>query len=727
MASITQKTDPVTLLYDLKREADSERNRHHTQWRENKNLYAGNQWGDSDLDSARNRVADIPGQNKQTINLIRNAVNGMVSAMTETRPQTNITPMETDVPGMYYLKVDPGRKLTLKLKQLEEAVKAEDQAIELAKLLKEAGEDVEIPEKTIQVPQDVDDVANGFKERHFTGQTPLLPEQFDVLRENIDPITQTPFLVEDDAFLINDIAVADTIQRVLDGVWNRFNWDDKRQDNQLEALVLGHRDVIVQFDDSIDEVVIDVLLERDSWIDPNPKVKDIPQAHNYVIGEVLDPDEAIRMNPEHEEAILKNLEDPSSATGGNGEQLSDRYTDIDWERDMAIIYTCWIRDQNMDSIRKHDKFGRIVSSKIKDPETGKAVKVFGLREIRVIGSTLLYDGPSRYDDIPAVRFKFITIIDSSYSIGFPELLRDLQKTFNTTISNLADHTKYLPKPLIWGDSQVITECFEDEGGVFNNPLNVIKVPQHLFDKETARDPVNVLNTPSLNPSYIAFLQLIRDIFNDMSNQGDVIRGIASSKAESGKAIDALQGAANRILTLASRWFDRAITRLNRLTYEYMVKFASIEKWLLYTDKYPKHVLQHVINRARVAEFNVRVESAGTRSQKRAERQQKAVLMRERGLMSLQTALEEMEVDNPKEESKRIISEQVAAAQAQSQATAQENQAEVQGKIAIEQVKGDEKLKQIKLEKEMEGVVKLEIERIKLQNSKEEKSKSDKAA
>lgn len=713
MADITADTEPVALLYDLKREADSERNRHHAQWRENKRLYAGFQWGGELLDPVINREPDIPGLNKQTVNLIRNAVNGMASVMTETPPKTSISPMETDVPGMYYLTPRGGPKLAKVLGKLEQAI----------------GEGVvDDNEQPIQSPEEVSLIVSGLDESHFAGQTPLLPQQFDVFRDHINPLTGGPFLVEEDAFLINDIAVADTLERVLDGIWNRFNWDDKVQDNELEAMVIGHRDAIIQFDDSLDDPTVDVLLERDSWIDPNPKVKDIPDAHHYIIGEVLDPSVAIRMFPEHEEAILKNLDDPSSATSGNGEQLSDRYTDIDWERDMAIIYTCWIRDQKMTDIVRHDSFGQPVKTRIKGPDGKNLSSVTGLREIRVIGSTLLYDGPSRYDDIPAVRFKFITIIDSSYSIGFPEILRDLQKMFNTTISNLSDHTKYLPKPLIWGDASVITECFEDEGAVFNNPLNVIKVPAHLFDRETARDPINVLNTPSLNPSYIAFLQLLRDIFNDLSNQGDVVRGIASSKAESGKAIDSLQSAANRILTFASRWFDRGLTRWNTLTIDHIVKFMSIEKWMLYTDKYPKHILQHVINRARDAEFNVRVETAGTRQSKRAVKQQRAILLRERGALSLQTLLEEMEIDNPKEEAKRIIAEQTAIAQAQQQATAAESQADLETKVTVEKVKGEEKLKQIRLEQEMEAIKELEIEKLRLQNSKQrEDKKPDKAA
>ena len=102
-------------------------------------------------------------------------------------------------------------------------------------------------------------------------------------------------------------------------------------------------------------------------------------------------------------------------------------------------------------------------------------------------------------------------------------------------------------------------------------------------------------------------------------------------------------------------------------------------------------------------------------------------MRERNAYSLETLLEDMEVDNPKEEAKRIIGEQAAIAQAQQQAKASEQQADLQGKVAVEKVKGEEKLKQIKLEQEMEAIKELEIEKLRLQNSNEQSKKTDSAA
>lgn len=703
--------DPVALTFDLKHESNSDRDRHHAQWTINKNLYLGNHWNTS----------PNPGQNHLTVNLIRNAVHGMLSAMTDSAPKTNITPLETDVPGMYFLKPNIGPKLKNMLEFVEQAGEAGKAFAQLKQ--KEQFQDLTIGEQVelarlentnkidpATIPEDVMNVASGLTDEHFVGEVPLLPEQFDAFRDNQNPLTEQPFLDEDDAFLINDISTADLLERVLDSSWNRFSWDRKIQETQLDTLIVGHRDMIVEYDDSLNDVQIHKVLEKDSWIDPDPNVTDIADAHHYQYAQVMDINVAIRKFPQFEAQFRRHAEDPSSAQD-QGESLSDRYTDIDWRREMVVLYTTWIRDQKMDKSVIVDDKGMKTVKKLEEP-------VFGLREIRVVGGQLLFDGPSRYRDIPAIRLKFITIIDSSYSVGLPEHLEDLQRSFNTVFSNLSDHTKYLPQPIVWGEKETIKRAFENKTAPFANATNMVGVDLAMMERDLG-NPLNVLDTPSLNPSYVGFLQMILNIFHDLSNQGDVIRGVASSKAESGKAIESLQSAANRLLTLGSQWMDYAIARLQKLAYQHMLDFMPIERWAQYTDKYPQNVLEAIVNRAQNAQFNVRVETAGTRLQKRAAKQQKAILMRERNAMSLETFLAHMEVENPKEEARKIIGEQSAIAQAQSQAALQEKQVEAQTELAIEQAKTDRELKKVALEQSLEGERELALERLRQEDTKQE--------
>ena len=115
-------------------------------------------------------------------------------------------------------------------------------------------------------------------------------------------------------------------------------------------------------------------------------------------------------------------------------------------------------------------------------------KTRGLREIRIVGSELLFDGPSKYDDIPAVRFKFITIIDSSYSVGMPEILKDPQEVLNRLFSNMSDHTRFLAHPMAWMGEEV-AEILQNKGATFNRSNDPITVPLALME-ELRRDPVN---------------------------------------------------------------------------------------------------------------------------------------------------------------------------------------------------------------------------------------------
>jgi hypothetical protein len=263
----------------------------------------------------------------------------------------------------------------------------------------------------------------------FAGEEAILPQQFRALSQSINPLTNQPFITKEDVFRFDDITVADLLQRVTDGVWNRYGWERKIQDVQLDALVVGHRDVIVEYDDSIEDVRIHVVGEEDSWIDPNIFVKDIGDAEYYIYGQVFDVEDAVKRFPQHEADIRANAEDPGSAQTLDGNRLSERYTELDWERDMAIVYTCWIRNQKM-------------TRTVKDEEGNRRQETFrGLREIKIVGTKLISDGPSRYRDIPVVRFKFLTIIDSSYSVGLPEMLKDPQDVVNRLFSNMSDHTQ----------------------------------------------------------------------------------------------------------------------------------------------------------------------------------------------------------------------------------------------------------------------------------------------
>ena len=99
----------------------------------------------------------------------------------------------------------------------------------------------------------------------------------------------------------------------------------------------------------------------------------------------------------------------------------------------------------------------------------------------------------------------------------------------------------------------------------------------------------------------------------IASQSDVNRGFANSAARSGVAVEALQNAGNRTLGLASKWMDQALARLNTLTYRWNVKFMPPNKWHKYVDKYPINVLSDMIKRAGEAEFNVRVETSGTKN------------------------------------------------------------------------------------------------------------------
>ena len=81
--------------------------------------------------------------------------------------------METDAPGMYYLKTEIGTSIAATLTRI-------------------ANGEVEVPED--QVPSAAIAVMNTLTEEQIVGDEPILPQQFDALKKSTNPLTGSPFL-----------------------------------------------------------------------------------------------------------------------------------------------------------------------------------------------------------------------------------------------------------------------------------------------------------------------------------------------------------------------------------------------------------------------------------------------------------------------------------------------------------------------------------------------------
>lgn len=590
--------DPIGLVHRLKQEAQSNRKDYEAQWTTNKQLDIGNQW---DFEPPEDRTHLV-------INNISRQIDGIVATMLESRPRITFSPTRDGSRSMLYMMPEVGEEL-------------------LATLLTGGKNGEPIPLRGL-----------------FDPNAPL--EKLDVIlgersapERTFKAAMETGLISEDDVYRVNDTTQADLLKAGVMGTWDWYKWDWLIAEQWRAALVVGHRDLMVYWHEDLEDAQLWPILEKDSWIDPNPCCTDIDTSSYYICAQVMPVEQAVALvgdDPEKAEAIRKNTEDPAHVTGVDGEPLSDKYSEIDWQRDMSVLYTAWIRNQTF-------------TAQTPDGPTTRR----GLRQIRFVANVLLEDGLSPFPDIPVVRFKNVPITDQPYAIGEPEVMKDVQQVWNRIHSNFHDDIR-----IHVGPQQVIASPLAKYfvgRNAYSRPNRIIPVPMAMLDA-ARHAPVQFIAPPGLNQSHMQYAGFVQQIMNELGLQTDVLRGQGAGD-QSGRAIGLLQNAGRGVIAMRSFWFEKAVARIAELVRWMMVNWMPTEKWMQYSDRYPPHVLEDMLKRAANARFTTVAQVAAGRAQRKEVEQQKALNLRSTGDLSFETMFEKMDMGDPPEEKKRIEQEQ----------------------------------------------------------------------
>lgn len=623
----SQVTDPVVMVSDLIYEANQLRALFEPQWLKNRNYYKGCQW---------ERQAP-QGRTQRTINLISRSIDDTVAVMTQTRPRIKVTPDEPAENGVYFVKQAAGQQVAAQLQQSQAGITG-----------------VFNPNSPDASP--------------LLQLTPLLDAQAKAMMD-------AGLLKADDVWKLDDEVVAQNAWKVVDRLWDLKYWDWKLAEVILDAQIIGHRDVLIEFDEDAQEVNLVSIPEQNTWIDP--LATDIDEARYFISAEVMSADAAIDMYPQFKKEILNNLQQTFTTAAYGGATLSPIYNDQTYRRDMCLIYTAWIRDQEI-PLKGED--GEPALDDDGEPRTKT-----GIRQIKVVaGAALLEDGECPYPDIPVVRFKNVPLPDRPYTLGEPEKLYDLQMEVNRTFSNMGDHGRYMagPQQVMPNEARKYLKSPEK---LYSQPNRLIFLPAEII-KMIGGASSMFWTPPPIAESVFKFFAQTLSMFHEKSGQSDVMRGQDTPDAKSGVAIEALQSAARGSIGFKSFWAEKAVRMMAKAALHCMVHMAKPGTWQEYIRTVPPTVLDLMQQRAQKMEFKINVEMAVAKGQSRNAEANKALTLFEAEALSLETLHEKMEIADPSQERARMMQDALdkAKVQMQIQAMMMAQQAQQQQAMGAQQ-------------------------------------------
>lgn len=650
----------------------------HAQLNDNLRQYLGDQvdW-----------IGDSEGLDVFVINRIQNAILAATATQTEVPATIKLQPRETNDPPQWFFKPSAAEAITSLLQEQPDTDLFEGIELTPQQLAGHAGIDDDTAQDLMGIeqtlPQPVIDPN--------TGQPAIDPATGQPQTEQVpipDPETGQAAMLftEEDFFLINDDAVADWEQTILDIKLDQSYFGSTLTENVLNTNILGYQPIKVTFDPATWTFDFENVHPKRVHLDPsNSKY----QHQAFVIyDEVISVDEAISRYPDHEQAIRENgMEGRIEPDAGDADDYGSHDTDTEFQRPMVVVRTAWLRYQPVPCTPfEAERYGKVVreaTPREDDPtledvtyylidvdagteeQQGDAVEpgdarwptMPGVRQLIFIGDIKLEDEPCPWADIPITWNRCYPIPHRPWGMGMPSHLEGIQKAINMLSSAFLNHAQYYQSPQEIMSLGMFNLMQDDEAGEYGSyPGRRIIVPDRLLE-ELRGQLVTFVDPPPIPESLFRFWQFLLDLFNDQAGQSDVIRGQSTPDAQSGTAIEALQAAARGLYGYLGRQTQDMLRHVAQLMI-HMIRDGVPEAELMRcSSRYPIQVVRALVKRAEQLDYDIRVEISSASGITRRQEQEQARADFGAGIRSQETTLEKIGDPNPQAEMKRIRKEQ----------------------------------------------------------------------
>jgi hypothetical protein len=639
------------------------------QWDENYKLYGGQHWDNGPPEGLKHF----------TINRTQNAVLASAAIQTEQRPRIKLEPVENNDVPTFYIKEEAGQ-------QILQAISSNQFQVE------------------------------GLTEEQLSGQDPISEDQLQALMEPTlqeqDPATgqmvESPIIPEDSFILVDDFQAAQELEKILNAVMDRSNWDIYWLENIVNKGVVGHQPMYIGWDP---------MKHLPTYLNVNPFTVWVDSASGgiedseFLIWDcVKSLDKALRDHPDAEDVLRKNASTspvigPEAGQDSGGSLAGSMYPRAgrtNYSRPMVVVRTAWLRNVEFEYTEDEalgrgtvevQESGDYVLAKdssdydVTEEDTARPTepgadnwpKKFGILQVRIVGDTIIDKRETLTSDIPWAWNVNIPIPYRPYGQGDPERGKSIQEAINRLASILHNHFRYYQSPMAIMP-QSVKEAMPKNAHPHAHPGKDYIIPDHLIQLFGGNLKLFV-DTPRTPSDALGLLQMLLSEHDRIMGHAEVLQGRTSSAAGSGRAINLLQSAARGVLGLRSLYTERAVKQAIKVIVGMVLDFMPEAEWLRYSSEAPEQVGLALRSRAKRLGYDIRVEVVSGRGQNRVAEQDRAVFLFQNGLISRETAMDRNEVNDVQRELQRMSADQEQAAMAA------QSQEEVQGQNSAGQGSG----------------------------------------
>lgn len=660
-----------TRLESRIRDAQIERDKHEQQWNVNTLLYHG---------AHKSVFAPESTKNYFVSNHIQNVVIIKAAVMTETPPRPLFVGREANEPPEIFLspesqyKVPEGSGLT-------------DQQMMGAEVIPEALFDM-LASYTVKQNQP----------NPRAGETVGAGENAEVQPDEIE--VDVPVFTNADFIFVDDKLCAEALTQEHNSEWEMCGGDEELRQCIVQSSVIGHQDILVQWNTQDNRFEIVKLYPYSCWIDR--WCTSTRDAEYFVLREVMPVAEALREFPEHANEIHRNKKS-SIAVQSFGGSIGGKYT-ATGDRDIVEIFTMWERHFPMPMDAEQALQQGLIEVAVEEPlvdpdtneivdlggtpmvtddgqpqfilkETGEATapdndnwpKRYGILQTKMLGQAVLFEGETEFADIPVARIRNIPIIESPYAQGEPQRLAGLQDLQNRLWSIYYDYCKFYRSPM-----QAMPQS------VMNDMEDIMKIAHSSAGmKLGVKDDLwtmfggNILQTvpiPQITDTFFNLLQMIKNEMNEVGGTSDVLRGNAKSEW-SGELFAQATNAARGPIGFTARGVSEGLKHLAKITSGLILDFLPLDEWVKRNKKYPPQVLEVMRTRLKRIGYDVAVEVGGASSREMEASKLSTIMMNNPRLTTSQTFMRQLLDRLGVKEGEKIVEEiqqaamQMAAPQA----------------------------------------------------------------
>lgn len=550
------------------------------------------------------------GNFRPVINRIANSVNLKYAALTEMQERPVIIPRGGDGPAKVYLSFSGKAKAAALGVDVAEALEEADVKKLLALSDPEAANQMNAQAEELRATIDGLN-AQGAEAQAQGLDTTQIQQQLQQVGAAQQQLGQQPtamlFNEEEDFIRVTDDFAADAMTEELQNQWLRCKADVVMGRGKYQKVVIGHSDMMLQWDAEKINYELIKLDPYNVWIDP--LAINTFDAQFVIVRQVIPISKAKKMYPQHAAEIEEKKQAVGSSMWKAGfGKLGDA---VQYGADAEVVerITAFIRDSEWDE-----------SLPAEDGSHAGHPAGEGLRQIEIIGDIVLFDGPSFFPDIPVSRDINIPRSASNYGVGDPEYLWDLQNIYNRLMSIVYENALYSRAAMHLVPVSVLDQVrtYLEEAYTMAGQFLPISDEQFMIHNG---QPIRQLDPPQLSPVIFQTLNMISQELDRLSGSTDIQRGEAKANW-SGVLYEQATANARSPIGMTARHTVQHIKYLINIAMKVML--TEMDSATLYDRNraYPIEVWECIKDRLSVIDYDFEVQVSG--SQKKAADAQKMV-------------------------------------------------------------------------------------------------------